>query len=112
MNCKPGDLAYVVARVAAIRGRIVTVLHAAPTGADFILPNGTLHAAIAPDGNHWWLCELVTAVKIPWTLDGRLWRHFDGRYTPIPDRDLRPIRDPGEDAVDELLRPLPQEVVA
>lgn len=37
---------------------------------------------------------------------------YGKRLVSWQDRDLRPIRDPGDDARDEMLRPLPEEVTA
>lgn len=89
MNCKPGDLAQVF-RVTAKEiewalGRIVRCVR-------LELLNGRLgwileHPLEEPDPGIWAWC----------------W---------IADDCLRPIRDPGDDARDEMLRPLPQEVKA
>lgn len=92
MNCKPGDLAYTVAPwFEGGRGRFVRVVRVA-TEADcdrlsFYFDSGA------------WYCEgdIVTEV-------------WSGREGCISDEALRPIRDPGDDAVDEMLRPLPSEL--
>lgn len=87
MNCKPGDLAVVLrggcGLAAANKDRIVEVLRPYP----FII-----------DGEHSWIVSgggLVDPEGLPCRLLG------------IKDSDLRPIRDPGEDAQDESLSWLP-----
>lgn len=98
MNCKPGDLAIVVkAYRPETVGKIVEVL-------DFLgrtqFRDGTfLDDCWAVYGNfqgssydQWCIKNLCEAC--------------------LPDAWLRPIRDPGDDARDEMLRPLPQEVTA
>lgn len=93
MNCKPGDLAVFVhprgtpniAFDARNVGKIVTVLR----------PSGR---------SGWWI---------------RCHTDFHRRYGPCPaghdcvtfDAFLRPLRDPGDDAQDEMLRPLPGELL-
>lgn len=54
--------------------------------------------------------------KVVWVVESSsLLRTSDGRLMNrgvISDANLRPIRNPGEDAKDEMLRPLPQKVTA
>lgn len=90
MNCKPGDLAIVVAigvnpRCPPRVGAIVKVGHA---------------SSVWPEH---------------WVLDPPVIDPADGCMVHVKDAHLRPIRDPGDDAVDETLLRLPsprQEVTA
>jgi len=82
MNCKPGDLAIVVrkgkdAKCPPLLGAIVRIDVASPIWSDC------------------WM----TSPKI---IDAR-----DGCIVHVQDAHLRPIRDPGDDAVDETLLRLP-----
>ena len=80
MNCKPGDLAIVVktrGRPDAI-GRIVRVVRPAQPG------------RLGPA----WVIDPPLVLK-------------RGSGDEVYDCALRPIRDPGDDAKDEMLRPLP-----
>lgn len=49
-----------------------------------------------------------------WTYEGSRLRYIDNgeEIDYLDDCLLRPLRDPGEDARDEMLHPLPQEVAA
>jgi hypothetical protein len=91
MNCRPGDLAMIVgSRLAANNGRIVRVLRYM---GDVKFTSGKVY----PD------C---------WLLEGRLAERCTrsealGGDAIQPDRLLRPIRDPGDDAQDESLAWLP-----
>lgn len=93
MNCQPDDLARVIdhpeSRLQGIVDRFVTVT----TG--FQLPSeGKLH--------HIWYIERPMRCACG----------CGGMIVAICDSLLRPIRDPGADAKDEMLRPLPSEVTA
>jgi hypothetical protein len=79
MNCKPGDLAMYVGLNQEYIGHVVTVV--SPTTAD---------SPLAVDGP-WWHVE----------------PKIGGKYSRTSDASLRPIRDPGDDAVDETLLWLP-----
>lgn len=78
MNCKPGDLAVIV----------------------------------ASKQDEWALGRIVRVVTLDepkvWRMEEPFW-HPNGiwRFTRIEDCCLRPIRDPGDDAVDETLLRLP-----
>ena len=105
MNCKPGDLAFVINEDPACKeniGRIVRVLrrssarHAKhgewdiePTSADFLIYDPSTKRL-----GRWGECRWAWVV--------------------MPDADLRPIRDPGDDARDETLdwRPVPHKEIA
>lgn len=102
MNCKPGDLAVIVRFNPAhphLTGRIVEVIEAAPAGVRFRLPDGRLHNPCSPQG---WIVLFQNPVDMT-AMRGRA----DGLYAVCPDFALRPLRDPGEDAVDETLLILP-----
>jgi len=101
MNCRPNDIARIVAPYAAIaRDRLVEVVR-------LMDPAG--EALPTPDGG---ICHYTAKGNGPcWLVRGRIpsgWG-FDLSETFIADECLRPIRDPGSDAVDETLswRPLP-----
>ncbi|MNL15670.1 hypothetical protein D3C87_1366720 [compost metagenome] len=93
MNCKPGDLAQIVAPYDEKgRGHFVTVVRRAKRrerlgGCDFV------HASPVPG----WVCD----GSVP------MWDGFIARRLVIADECLRPIRDPGDDAVDESAAWLP-----
>jgi hypothetical protein len=88
MNCKPGDLAVIVKvgpLAKGLLGRFVTVLRPHKDSL----------------GVYWDYEPLLQ------TVDGYV-------VAAVEDECLRPIRDPGEDAVDEMVQKLgkPQEVTA
>jgi hypothetical protein len=91
MNCNPGEIAIVVfSRGGGNEGKIVTCIQ--PLQHTF-LECGTVAA---------WVTEPM--------LENRL-----GIEVPTPDHQLRPIRDPGDDAVDESkewLPPVPPPILA
>lgn len=96
MNCKPGDLAILVrSKNPDHVGRLVDVLR---SGEDY------------EDGVQYWSCKVHgSPVLVP--IYGPQNRH-SGRYVAtaevdIPDAWLRPIRDHGDDAVDESKAWLP-----
>lgn len=88
MNVKPGDLAVIIkggwAAAAANEGRIVEVVRAFP---------------------------FIVEGAFSWYVKGRLVMPGGAEVGElgVKDCDLRPIRNPGDDAVDEMLRPLPAE---
>lgn len=93
LNCKPGDLAVIVAdhkTHPGTAGLLCDVLFASPLG-DFNLPNGfQTKATTFPS----WVIKLHRPVYVL-CLDG-ISRATD--YAACPDEKLRPIRDqPGED---------------
>lgn len=89
MNCKPGDLAYVTRAPRwcdHLNGRVVTVTESHIDGGDAV-----------------------------WDYEGPRLRTRSGLPIDfIEDEFLRPIRDPGDDAVDEIVEfvgaPVPAEV--
>ena len=108
MNCKPGDLAYVVAPYAVPgRGRVVTVIRAARYPETL---NGFEFYAADPS-EPGWVCQGA----VP-NVNGVI-----RTLLVIADCSLRPILDPGSDATDESkawlppvpsLLPAPKETAA
>lgn len=97
MNCKPGDLAIVVRSYAGNEGKIVRCVRLLSEAQLWEGPG--IDSLISPD----------------WEVDLPLRNCGGGMQSSIPDCLLRPIRDPGDDAVDETLLRLPsprQEVTA
>lgn len=93
MNVKPGDLAYTVAPyVVCGRGYVVRVIRLAAEVEVFGLARFT-----QPPGRIAWVCEGSVMMDTG----------FFEPMTAIDDACLRPLRDPGEDAVDETLLSLP-----
>jgi hypothetical protein len=95
MNCKQGDLARIVRDDYPDNvGRIVTVLR---PSSDYEL------VAAVPGGFHWEVhCSTPLAVGAYDRIAGRLSAPFTYRnQATVLDSDLKPIRDPGDDAVDE-----------
>lgn len=88
MNCKPGDLAIIVWSAAGNEGKIVRCVRLL--------------------GERLWYGPGEASMPYPtWEVDRDLhdWGGEVGR--DVPDAQLRPIRDPGDDAVDETLEWLP-----
>jgi hypothetical protein len=101
LRCRPGDLAIIVGYHPAyphLTGRLVDVIEAAPVGMDFKLPDGKLHNPCGP--GRWVIC-----FQSPVNLNLARGRS-NGFYACCHDRYLRPIRDPGEDANDEMVQKL------
>lgn len=88
MNCRPGDLAFVVNDLEAPwnNGALVRVVERAPVD----------HAPFE------WQCCALTTIHFP----GFVYRPGEDGFQ-YRDLELRPIRDPGEDAQDETLQWLP-----
>ena len=86
MNCKPGDLAVIVKVFRQDEERFIGKLVRVTT-----LKPGM------PEP-YWYIEEPI---------------EFHGQVKKsVRDGALKPIRDPGDDAQDEMLRPLPQEIAA
>lgn len=106
MNCKPGDVAYIYCPGHHLDGRFVTVLDLAPTGHGFRLPDGQWHANIVASDGPAWICEFAHPLKAK-VVGGHKTVYRDALFAALQDFYLRPIRHPGDDAKDEMLRPLP-----
>jgi hypothetical protein len=86
MNCKPGDLAYVIGS-SRYAGRIVEVISPAPQGVSFLLPDGCMHVATTYN----WLIRFVGApVEFSMGFGRSKWSRL-GHFSVAPDRKLRPI---------------------
>ncbi len=89
MNCKPGDLAIIIASSAGNEGKIVRCVRLIKAKDYWYKPSGQRY-------------EDAT-----WEID-RLLPDYAGQLgRTIGDSQLRPIRDPGDDATDETLLWLP-----
>jgi hypothetical protein len=93
MNYKPGDLA---------------VTFGAPTDNGLLVEVGEEVSVPEPEFRFWGRFYNVTSLGSPFHIDPGV--REQSCYWP--GRLLRPIRDPGDDAKDEMLRPLPHEVTA
>jgi hypothetical protein len=87
LNCKVGDLAWVVRSVCGNEGKIVRCLRFLPA-------------------HRWERVDGSIRVGNGWETDPVLFG-WDGRETVANDAALRPIRDPGDDARDESWAYLP-----
>lgn len=96
MNCRPGDLAVIVKPGSPNYGRFVTVRELYDGRRPFI---GTFYRGW--HGEPAWIVEGTDLVLV--SPKGRTF----APWHVVHDEWLRPIRDPGEDAKDEMLRPLP-----
>ena len=89
MNCKPGELAVIVKSMAGNEGKIVRCLRLA-TKDEVLQTRFTIYPVV-------WLIDKALPTRL-------------GHLAPLAyDVGLRPIRDPGPDAVDETLtwKPVP-----
>ena len=104
MNCKQGDIAYVVgATTPGLNGCMVVCLCPAPYESYW-------EPVRIPA---WTVRSIAEGRKLPCM--GKFGNLFYRDERPVDDSLLRPIRDPGDDAVDETLLRLPsprQEVTA
>lgn len=102
MNCKEGDLAYVIdpCDTPGLSGRFVIVerLHAAHEVFDSVGVGGPRYTLKhhAPC----WVCKPADGTTLPW-LNSDTGKTFDFKERPIDDAGLRPIRD--SDGEDEML---------
>lgn len=101
MNCKPGELAIIVAtdiqEERADLGKIVRIIAA-----------GDEYWCIG-DSRHHWRCDTLGQRITTRCLDyfsNTIWLKLsDGVETlDFADANMRPIRDPGDDAVDEMVQ--------
>lgn len=90
MNCEPGDLAVIVNPLSPNYGRFVNVLRAPE-----------------PSELDWWSMEgptwIVEAIGAPLIVVNGIHCGLKA-IRPFTDAALRPVRDPGEDAVDEIIQ--------
>lgn len=101
MNCQPGDIAVIVAcltNAPHLVGRFIEVLKAPPPVGEFSLPDGQIHCPARPGC---WIVRFQHPVNLN-AVRGRT----NARYAVCADSALRPMRHPGDDARDEMLRPL------
>lgn len=99
MRCRKGDLAIVRTSIKEIDGMFVHVVQRAYEGAT-VTVNGVSHVSFGPDN---WLIEFGRPVK-GWY---RGCEHLNVTEAIVSDRQLIPIRDPGDDARDQTLDWLP-----
>lgn len=93
MNCKPGDLARVVSPGYFLRCSCgIRTLAVKPD---------TLVVCAKPLADGWYLAEPLK-IETVWGCDPSV--PLTGTCGSLPDHLLRPIRDPGDDAVDEMVR--------
>lgn len=93
MNCKPGDLAVIVASKTGNAGLIVEVLRPASFEVARLPENGFLYEAGGPA----WVIKSM----------GTLLKHMHKKASPwacVMDSSLRPIRPQPDDAVDEVIQ--------
>lgn len=95
MNCKPGDRALCIS--GEQEGKVCEVISQGQTFTE--IATGKQLCG--------WLVSFPSPVQ--WGSPNG-WE--DAREGWYPDAWLKPIRDPGDDARDEMLRPLPEEVRA
>ncbi len=100
MNCKEGDLARVVMarETPELIGRYVIVESAANPGEKI---DGVRWEETAPGGT--WVIRSASGSLLPW----RMLRSHETKLVQrraIADICLRPIRDPGPDEVDEMVK--------
>ncbi|WP_458763642.1 hypothetical protein [Cupriavidus basilensis] len=86
MNCKAGDLAYIVGKN-RYAGTVVQVIEAAPIGMRFRLPDGHLQAPQSYE----WVCYFPTAVEVGVHFVGDAASSRMTHYATVPDRCLCPI---------------------
>jgi len=94
MNCKPGDLAWVVGANPPYNGRLVEVMYATPYG-DYTLPDGAPARSDTDEPS--WVVRFIGG-QVPAPLLGGRWRmtfYGSGR-----DRFLRPIRGNPDDEIE------------
>jgi hypothetical protein len=99
MNCKPGDLAIIVncVRDVELNGRLVEVIF-----------EENVSEWVAPDGFIWWDAAVNRSCAVRSL--GLAFDYGTGaptEYALFEARCVKPLRDPGDDAVDETLLRLP-----
>lgn len=84
-RCRQGDLAIVVRSMCGNEGRIVKCI--ARYDGIFVELNGE-----------------IVLINPSWVIEPHLPTITGGRSWAIADENLRPIRDPGDDAIDEIIQ--------
>jgi len=102
LRCKAGDLAVITQEEIGCEaniGRLVYVIRRAESYSDF------------DPMDDWWI-ESASASPLVFLRIGSIPRQIDCDSNPVKhsDRWLRPIRDPGDLAIDETLSNLPEKV--
>jgi len=97
MKCRPGDLAVVIRSEAGNVGKVRTCLRLA-TFTDFA-EEGVPETGPGP---YWVMDQDLDAVFQLTYVDGST-QTFLAKTRLYPDLNLRPLRDPGDDAIDEML---------
>lgn len=101
MNVKAGDMAVAVTNDHLYANLIFDVLHLAPIGVKFNLPDGTPHSVVA--ANHW-----VVKPIVPTTALFSSGKRKPATFGVVPDFKLRPIRPPEEPVTTDK----PEEITA
>lgn len=110
LNCRPGDLAVIIDSDPIWNpdtGGVLCDVIDHPPASYFNLPDGT-PADSSGDPSNRWVIRLHRPVMVRWTR-GEI---RTAVYAVCPDNKLRPIRPQADDAQDEMLKPLPQEITA
>ena len=94
MNCEPGDLARVITP-GPFQDKLFFVLHAAPFGVEFQLPDGYLHVPVEAG------CWVIESAGSQFTANLECGTRVT-RLGVWSDAELRPIGD--RDGTDEMLR--------
>lgn len=102
LNCRPGELAYIFRSVAGNYGKTVTCIRLA-VPEDFAREH-----EIVPRGPCWIVDRDLMSIISARLVDGTFER-YEMPTRICPDAILRPLRDPGDDAVDQTLawKPVP-----
>ena len=100
MNCKEGDKAIIVRSAYGNLDKLVLVVRPSPgnglpVGAAYKLNGVTWHNS---NTNFKWVVKSLSASGLTDCAGG------NHRSMAVSDSKLRPIRDPGDDAVDEMVR--------
>lgn len=87
MKCCPGDMALVIrSRHLSNLGKVVEVLHAAPIGVIFKLPDGTMHTSTKA---HRWVVGSFGSV---FDVNTTEFKEIQRMFAVYNDRDLQPLR--------------------
>ena len=96
MNCKSGDLAVIIrSDFSQNIGHLINVVKPADMH-DY-------HRAPYGDDRFHWECEVIGGGLVGWDDAFKVTPCAKGILIAMADSDLMPIRDPGDDAVDEMV---------